>query len=58
MYIGTVMSVVMSSFEELSTLYQFIHPHSICVHAKQDFGELSVGLVQSYVIASYQLPKR
>lgn len=52
------MSIVTFSSGELSELlYQFIHPQKVCACAKQDFSELRVGLVQSYVAASHQLLK-
>ena len=53
------MSIVVSSSGDVSVLlYQLIHPQKIYSGAKQDFGELRLGLVQNCVIASYQLPRR
>lgn len=58
-YIGTLMSVALSSSEEShALLYLFIYHHNISACAKHDFGDQRVGLVQSYVIASHQLPRR
>ena len=54
-----MMSIVVSSSGDVSVLlYQLIHPQKIYSDAKQDFGELRLGLMQNCVIASHQLPRR